>query len=174
MTDYKSYNTERLIIKPTTVEDADFIFQILNMPKWIQNIGDRNVKSVDDAKDYITTKMQPQLERLGYSNYTVIRERDNAKIGICGLYDRAGLEGLDIGFAFLPPYERMGYAFEAAEKIKNIAFKELGIKSISAITSKTNVASQKLLVKLGFDSMGITKLPDDSEELLLYKIEHIE
>lgn len=115
--------------------------------------------------------MQPQLERLGYSNYTLVRKIDNVKIGTCGLYDREGLEGIDIGFAFLPEYERKGFAFEAANKIKNVAFNEFGIKVISAITTKNNVSSQKLLEKLGLELTGTTKLPNDNEELLLYKIE---
>lgn len=136
MVAYKNFETERLFIKPTSEEDAEFIFELLNTPKWIKNIGDRNIRSVESAKDYIVTKMQPQLERLGYSNYTLVSKVGNVKIGSCGLNDRVGLEGIDIGFAFLPEYERKGFAFEAAHKIKNVAFNELGIKAISAITKK--------------------------------------
>jgi len=169
MAEYKTFETERLLIKPTSVKDAQLIYEILNSPKWIENVGDRNIKSVENAKDYILTKMQPQLERLGYSNYTIVHKNNNVKIGICGLYDREGLEGIDIGFAFLPEYERKGFAFEAAYKIKNAALNEFGIKIISAITSKNNVSSQKLLEKLGLELTGTTKLPNDNEELLLYK-----
>jgi len=168
---YKTFKTERLIIRPTSEEDAEFIFELLNTPKWIKNIGDRNVNSVEIAKDYILNKMQPQLERLGYSNYTLIRKSDNVKIGTCGLYDRDGLDGIDIGFAFLPDYEGNGFGFEAADKIKNVAFNEFGIKVISAITTKNNVSSHKLLEKIGLELTGTTKLPNDNEELLLYKIE---
>jgi len=171
MPQYKTFETERLIITPTSVVDADFIFELLNTPKWIKNIGDRNVKSAEDAKDYILNKMQPQLIRLGYSNYTLIRKVDNVKIGACGLYDREGLEGVDIGFAFLPKYEKKGFAFEAADKIKNAAFNDFGINVISAITAKYNIPSQKLLEKLGLELVGTTILPGEEEELLLYKIE---
>ena len=168
---YKTFETERLIIKPTSEEDAAFIFELFNSPKWLKNIGDRNITSPDMAKDYILTKMQPQLERLGFSNYTLIRKMDHVKIGCCGLYDREGLEGIDIGFAFLPEYEGKGYAFEAADKLKNVAFNELGLHTISAITSKHNVSSQRLLEKLGLALAGTTILPNNDEELLLYKIE---
>lgn len=171
MSQNKTFETERLILKPTSEEDAEFIFELLNTPKWIKNIGDRNIKSVETAKDYILNKMQPQLERLGYSNYTLIRKIDLVKIGSCGLYDREGLEGIDIGFAFLPKYEGKGFAYEAANNVKNVAFNELGIKVISAITTKTNISSQKLLEKLGLELTGTTKLPNDTKELLLYKIE---
>jgi len=171
MSKYKIYETERLILKPTSEEDAEFILELVNSPKWIEFVGERDVKTVESAREYIRTRMLPQLERLGYSNCTVIRKVDNYKIGTCGLYDREGIEGVDIGFAFLPDYEKKGYAFEAASKIKNVAFDELGLTKINAITVKENISSQKLLEKLGLKLSGITNIPNDDEELLLYKIE---
>ena len=168
---YKSFETERLIIRPTSESDSEFIFELLNTPKFLKHIGDRNIKTVENAKDYIKGKMIPQLERLGYSNYTLIRKIDNQKIGTCGLYDREGLKGIDIGFAFLPEYEKKGFAFESSNRLKEAAFNEFDIKTISAITIKDNISSQKLLEKLGLKLTGTTKLPNDDEELLLYKIE---
>jgi RimJ/RimL family protein N-acetyltransferase len=137
----------------------------------MQYIGDRDVKTVEDAVNYIKTRMLSQLERLGYANYTLVRKEDKQKIGTCGLFDREGLEGIDIGFAFLPAYEKKGYAFEAASRIKEAAFDEFGIKMISAITTKDNLSSQRLLEKLGLKLTGTTQLPDDDEELLVYKAE---
>ncbi|RDV15413.1 N-acetyltransferase [Pontibacter diazotrophicus] len=169
MSPYKSFETERLIIRPTSEEDAPFIFELLNTPKWIEYIGDRNVKSVADAKDYIRTKIQPQLEKLGYSNYTIIRKADGVKLGVCGLYDREGLEGIDIGFAFLPEHERNGYAFESANEIKRVGVEEFGISQIRAITTKDNIASQKLLERLGLQFKKMVLLPNEDEELLLYE-----
>lgn len=77
---YKSFQTVRLILEPTSEKDAPFIFELMNTPKWIKYIGDRNVNSIEEAKEYIINKMQPQLEKLGYSNYTVIRKVDNVKL----------------------------------------------------------------------------------------------
>ena len=168
MSSYKSFETERLIIRPTNIEDAAFIFELMNSPKWLKNIGQRNLNSIDDAKNYINQKMIPQLEKLGYTNNTVIRKSDQVKIGTCGLYSREGLEGVDIGFAFLPQYEKMGYAFEAANKLMQIAFPEFGIKKINAITIKENIASQKLIEKLGLTFQKVIKLPNDPEDLMLY------
>ena len=96
----------------------------------------------------------------------MIRKEDNAKIGVCGLYDRDGLEGIDIGFALLPNYEKQGYAFEAADKIKIAAFNEFKINLISAITTKANTASQKLLEKLGLKLSGTTTIPNDTEKII--------
>ena len=144
-----SFETERLLLKPTSEEDAVFILALMNTPKWLQYIGDRKVRSLEDAKEYIKTKMLPQLKRLGFSNYTIIRKSDQVKVGTCGLYDREGLEGIDIGFALLPEYERQGYAFEAAYKLKDVALHKFNIQPINAITSKGNSSSQRLLEKLG-------------------------
>ncbi|ADQ78878.1 GCN5-related N-acetyltransferase [Paludibacter propionicigenes WB4] len=168
----KTILTERLILKPTIEEDAEFIFELLNTPKWLKFIGDRNVNSSIDAAEYIKTRMLPQLERLGYGNYTVVRTSDNVKIGTCGLFDREGLEGIDIGFAFLPGYEGQGYGFESANKLKEVAFEEFGIKEMNAITSKENINCQKLLEKLGLKLKGTTILPNEKEELLLYGIKN--
>jgi len=166
----KIFKTDRLILRPTSEEDAAFILELLNTPKWLKYIGDRNVNTVKSAKEYIKNKILPQLIKLGYSNYTIIRKSDNIKIGSCGLYDREGLEGIDLGFAFLPEYEKKGYAFESANKLINVAFNEFGINEISAITTKDNIASQKLLEKLGLIFIKTTNIPNDEEELLLYKL----
>lgn len=171
MTKYKTFETERLLLKPTLEEDAAFIFELLTMPKWIKYIGDRNIKTVEDAKDYIKIKMLPQLNKLGYGNYTLILKEDNGKIGTCGLNDREGYDGVDIGFALLPEYEKKGYGYESANKLIQVAFNELGLTKINAITSKKNLSSQALLKKLGLQLNGTTKLPGEEEDSLLYTIQ---
>lgn len=167
---FKSFETPRLIIRPTYPEDDAFIFELLNTPKWLKYIGNRNVRSVEDGRQYILIKMIPQLERLGFSNYTVIKKEDRTRIGTCGLYDREGLEGVDIGFAFLPEHEKQGYAFEAVNRIKKAALEDFGLNQINAITLKTNLDSQKLLEKLGMEFDSIITLPNEEDELMLYKL----
>ena len=163
-------NTIRLILKPTSVDDAKFILKLLNTPKWLKYIGDRKVKNSQDAKEYITSKIRPQIEKLGYGNYTVIRKSDNVKVGTCGLYDREGLSGVDIGFAFLPEFEQHGYAYEGSKKLLDVGFSDFGIKQVNAITLPNNKASQKLLEKLGLQFIKMIKLPHDENELMLYQM----
>lgn len=138
---YKSFQTDRLQLKPTGLADAAFIQELVNTPKWKKFIGDRNINSVSDAEAYIESRILPQLERLGFAHYTMIRKLDGKKIGACGLYDREGLEGVDIGFALLPPYEGLGYAYEGAERIKQAALEEFKVTALSGITRKDNLAS---------------------------------
>jgi uncharacterized protein (TIGR02145 family) len=161
--------TARLELRPTSEEDAAFILELLNSPKWIQNIGNRQVQTMEDAKKYIQERMLPQVERLGFGNFTLVRIEDGKKVGTCGLYDREGLEGVDIGFALLPAYERMGYAFESAQKLMQLAEQQWNLPMVQGITIKNNTASQKLLEKLGLQFIEYMHLPNDAEELMLYR-----
>lgn len=165
---YNTYDTKRLHLRPTTLADAPFIVELLNTPKWLQNIGDRNIKTVEAAETYIQEKMILQLERLGFSNYTVMRKSDGAKMGSCGLYDREGLSGVDIGFAFLPQFEKQGYAFEAAQVVMNAAIHDFNLTEVKGITAKENIASQKLLKKIGLSFNKMITLPGDEEEIMLF------
>lgn len=162
--------TERLLLVPTSEEDASFIMELVNTPKWLKYIGDRNIESVEDARNYICEKMLPQEKRLGFGNFTVVRKSDQRRLGTCGIYDREGLTGFDIGFAFLPEFEGKGYAYEAANELLKVAFSKFGLNEISAITTKENIASQKLLEKLGLTFQKMTTIPNDSEDLMLYSI----
>jgi len=169
MENYQSYETEHLILKPTTVEDATFFLELYNTPDWIKYIGDRNIKTKEDAATFIRKKIMPQFERVGYSNYTVIQKSDGAKIGSCGLYDRDGLEGVDIGFAFLPDYYKQGYGFESAAKIKELAFQKFNLTKLKAITVHYNVASINLLIKLNFLFVLTKYKPVGSKLVLICK-----
>lgn len=167
---YQTFETPRLILRPCEEKDSRFIYQLLNTEKWLQYIGDRGVYSEEEARAYIREKMYPQLKKEGYGNYVVVRKTDNAKIGTCGLFDRDGLEGIDIGFAFLPEFEGHGYAFEAAEKMKTVGILQFGIKNITAITAKENLRSQRLLEKLRLKFTRHVTLPNDNEEIMYYEM----
>lgn len=170
MTNLPYIETERLLLKAIDQSDAAFECELLNTPKFIAYIGDRNVRSEDEAAVYIKEKMLPQFERLGYGNYVVIRKDDNIKLGTCGLFGREGLDGIDIGFAFLPQYEGYGYAFEAASRLKEEAFSKFGLHTICAITTVDNTSSRRLIEKLGLQFIKIIKLEGDDTELMYYEL----
>lgn len=166
---HREFETERLLIRPTVEQDAELIFQLMNTPKFLKYVGDRGLNSIGDAKKYIQNKMLPQLHSHGYSSYSLITKTTDEKIGTCGLYNRDGVDGIDIGFGLLPQYEGVGYAFEAAFRLMKAAFEDFEIEEIKAITSKENIASQRLLKKLGLEMVGVTKLPNEDHEILLYQ-----
>ena len=169
MKKYKTFETERLLIRTTSEADAGFIFELMTSPKWLANIGNRGIHTVVEAEMYIRQKMLVQLERLGFGNYTIIRKTDGAKLGTCGLHDREGLNGIDIGYAFLERYQRQGYAFEAASRMKQAAFDDFLFTELYAITTHTNLPSQRLLEKLGMQYETTVQLANDPAELRLYR-----
>jgi len=170
MSRYKTFETKRLFIRPSCLEDAPFYLELYNTPKWIEYIGDRNIKTVKDSEEHIKAKILPQLETTGFSNYTVIRKSDKTFLGTCGLYDREGIEGVDIGFAFLPEYERQGYAFESASILIQEAMPHFNLTKVSGITVEENIASQKLLEKLGLQFSKMIRIPNDDAPLMLYEL----
>lgn len=165
------YETERLIIRPMSLDDAAFIFELYNRPKFIQYIGDRHIKTLTDAENYIQNRFLPQFEKLGFGNYLVVTKDKNEKIGGVGIFEREGLDILDIGFSLLEEYEGKGYAYEAAMKVKSIGMDDFGLKKISAITSKDNFSSQKLIERLGLQFKNHVTLPEDEEELMYFETE---
>lgn len=170
MKPYKTYETDRLLIRPTDEDDAPFIFELMTSPQWLKNIGSRGIHTVDEAREYIRVKMLPHLERLGFGNYTVVRKTDGACVGTCGLNDRPGLDGIDIGYAFLERYQRQGYAFEAAQRIKQAAFDDFSLTGLLAITTFENLPSQRILEKLGMRCIGSVYIEKDPKQLKLYQI----
>lgn len=164
-----SYETERLILKPAEVQDADFFLELYNMPSFIQYIGDRNLRTKEDAENYIKSRFIPQIEKLGFGNYVVILKEDHTKIGAVGIFEREGLDVLDIGFSFLEKYEGKGYAYESANKLKEVAATDFGVHKISAITTKDNFSSQKLIERLGLKFQKMVTIPEDVVELMYYE-----
>lgn len=163
--------TDRLNLKLASMEDAPFFLELYNTPTFIQFIGDKNLRSLEDARSYVQNRFLPQIERLGYGNYLIIRKEDGAKIGSVGIFEREGLDVQDIGFSFLEEFQGKGYGYEAASKLLETAFTDFGCSKISAITSKENIASQSLIQKLGLKYLKTVQLPDDTEVLLYYEIE---
>ena len=168
---YKSFETERLVLKPFEVSDAAFLLTLLNSPKWLQFIGDRNVHTEEEAVDYIKVRMISQLERLGFGNNLVIRKEDNTPMGACGLYERPGLPMVDIGFAFLPEFEGKGYGYEAASCLMQAGKEVFNLKKVCAIATRENTVSQKLLGKLGLLFVKNILMEGDKEELMYYEKE---
>lgn len=162
--------TKRLQIKPVAIEDAEFIFKLLNSKSWIQNIGDRDVKTIEQAQKYIEDRMLPQLQEKGYGNNVVQLLSTGETIGATGIYHRPGLEIPDIGFAFLEEHLGKGYGSESSFHVMKTGFEKYDIPAMSAITLPTNIASMRLLEKLGMKYVKMVQLPDDEEELMYFEI----
>lgn len=154
--------TERLILRRLTVKDAAFIHALVNDPDWLRFIGDRGVRTIGDARAYIRNGPSRMYETYGFGLYAVVRQEDEAPIGLAGLIKRDTLPEMDLGFAFLAAYRGRGYGREAALAVLAEAREAFGLKRILAITSLDNERSIKLLESLGFRfERVIRQTPED-------------
>jgi len=161
--------TKRLTLRPVTLQDAPFILKLLTSKGWLDNIGDRSVYTLDDARGYITEKLLPTYEHPGCGPMLCVLKSDGTIIGNTGVYSRPGLDTPDFGFAFLEAYHGQGYAYEAS--VSNLAYAVAhGHTELLAITLPTNEPSLSLLGRLGFErEPELIRLPGDEEELVLLR-----
>lgn len=167
----KILETERTILREINEPDAEFILDLLNQPSFIRYIGDRNVRSVDEAREFIESRFKESYKKFGFGLWTVESKTTDEAMGICGFVKRDGLPDADIGFAFLPQHEKKGYAFESAAAVMKYGREVLNLGRVLAITSKDNESSGRLLAKLGFKFERLISLSDDAEELKLFSSE---
>ena len=162
------YQTERLLVRRFTVDDAPFILTLLNEPSFLRYIGDKKVRTLEDARQYILHGPVASYERNGFGLCLVELKEAHTPIGMCGLLKREELPDPDIGFAFLPAFWNKGFAFEAAAAVLHEARERLGLEGILAITSLDNEASIKLLQRLGFKFDKVVRLSPDGEQVKLF------
>jgi RimJ/RimL family protein N-acetyltransferase len=160
--------TNRLVIAELATTDAPFILELVNSPGWLQYIGDRGIKDIPGAENYILNGPMASYKKYGHGLYLVTLKETGERIGICGILKRDTLEHADIGFAFLPQYFGKAYAYEAASAVLEHAKKITGLKKILAITLEENHRSASLLTKLGLVFEKKIQLPNDKEELMLF------
>jgi RimJ/RimL family protein N-acetyltransferase len=160
--------TGRLLLRWLTPGDAEFIRELVNEPSWIEYIGDKGVRTREDAARYLESGPLAMYRKLGYGLYCVESKERGQPIGICGLIKRETLDDVDIGFAFLPRYWGHGYAFESASAVMSYGRSVLGMSRVVAILSQSNERSRKLLGALGFAFERMISMPPGGEELLLY------
>jgi ribosomal-protein-alanine N-acetyltransferase len=161
--------TERLSLRRLTTDDAPFILELLNDPAFLQFIGDKGVRNLEDARQYILQGPMLSYETLGFGLYLVTLKGTDTPIGICGLIKRDALEDVDIGFAFMPDFRSSGYGSESALAVRDYGMNVLGLKRLLAITNPDNVGSIKVLEKIGLKFDRLIRLTPESEEIRLYR-----
>jgi RimJ/RimL family protein N-acetyltransferase len=164
----KILETKRLILRQMNVDDDEFIFELVNEPAFIRNIGDKGVRTIEDARDYILTGPVASYAKFGFGLYAVELAEMGAPIGICGLLKRDSLEDVDIGFAFLEKFWGKGFAYESAAAVMGYGRGALGIKRIVAITSPDNEGSIRVLSKLGLRFEKMIRMPGSDEDTRLF------
>ncbi|MEZ5012728.1 MAG: GNAT family N-acetyltransferase [Chitinophagales bacterium] len=159
--------TERLLLRPFTQEDAAFVLELVNTEGWLKNIGDRGVHTLEDAEAYLQTRIISAYEKYGYGLNALIQKTDDTLIGMVGLVNRDSLQHPDLGFAVLPAYMGKGYTTEIAQVVLEYADEVLDIAELSAITIPENMPSRRVLEKCGFQLSG-EMTEANGDRLLVY------
>ncbi len=160
--------TERLVLRYFRADDADFVVRLLNEPSFIEYIGDKGVRTIEEAIQYLLTGPMDSYERFGYGLNMVELKDTGEPIGMCGLVRREILEDADIGYAFLEKYWSNGYAKESVEAVLEHARNTLRLDRIVAIVTPENHSSIKLLEKVGLTFERMIRMSDDDEELQFF------
>jgi RimJ/RimL family protein N-acetyltransferase len=160
--------TERLVLRRLSIADAEFIFRLVNEPSWLRFIGDRGVRTLDDACGYILKGPVDMYDRFGFGLYQVELKGEGVPIGICGLVKRDFLDDFDIGFALFPAFWGQGYAYEAASAVMAYVKDALGLKRVVAIVLQDNRSSIKLLEKIGLKFERMIRSSEKGPEFMLY------
>jgi RimJ/RimL family protein N-acetyltransferase len=160
-------DTVRMRLRKLNLDDAEFILKLLNEAGFLRYIGDKGVRTLTDAREYILKGPMDSYERNGFGLFAACL-RDGTPIGICGLVRREGLSDPDVGFAFLTQYWSRGYAVESAAAVLSHARRDLNIARVVAITSIDNWGSIAVLEKIGLKFEGMIRLTEQSEELKLF------
>lgn len=163
--------TDRLTLSRLSGDDAGFILGLVNEPAFVRYIGDKGVRTLDDAREYLMTGPVASYEQHGFGMYRVGLTEAAVPIGICGLIRRDGLEDVDIGFAFLPEFWGRGYATESARAVMDHEPGRFGLRRVVAITDPDNIASMRVVENLGFRFEGLVRLPGDDVEIKLFGID---
>ncbi|NHM06009.1 GNAT family N-acetyltransferase [Flavobacterium sp. CYK-4] len=163
----KKFETERLILREFTLEDAEFVLKLLNSKGWLRFIGERNVKTIADAQNYLANGPMQHYQKHGFGLWLVLL-KDTTPIGMCGILKRDSLDLPDLGFCLLPEYHAKGFAYESAKAAMDVGQTFFGIEKFCAITLPENHASIRLLEKLGFVLAKAIQFPDSNEVLSLY------
>jgi RimJ/RimL family protein N-acetyltransferase len=165
------FHTPRLTLRPLTLADAPFILELLNDPDWLRYIGDRGVRTLDDARAYLHNGPIASYARNGFGLMRVELKDGATPIGMCGLIRRAELDDVDLGFAFLPAFRGQGYATEASAAVLAHGHDTLGLTRIVAITTQDNAGSMTVLRKLGFQFERLMSWPAEEAKLNLFAVE---
>ena len=147
-------STPRLRIRRMSLDDAPLMLAVLTDPDFVRFVGDRGVRDLAAASQYLADGALAEYARFGYGMFAVERRDDAASIGICGVMQRPFLPAPDLGYAMLPPFRGRGYMREAAIAVRDHARDALLLPELLAVASKQNVASNKLLESLGFRLRG--------------------
>lgn len=163
--------TDRLSLSRLSYDDCEFIFELVNEPSFRRYIGDKGVRNLHDAGEYLKKGSIDHYQKHGFGLYRVSRKTDGCPLGICGLVKRDEFDCPDLGFAFMQAYWSNGYAYESSVAVLDYGWRDLGLKRIIAMADSENNSSTRLLNKLGFEFERMARMPGETVDVRLYALE---
>ena len=160
--------TDRLTLRWFGESDAAFVLELVNEPSWIANIGDRNVRTLDDARAFIAERLVRSYWQNGHGLWAIERRSDGELLGMCGLVDRDSLPAIDVGYALVPRFWGHGYAREAASASLRYAREVLEAARVLAIVQPENQPSIRVLESVGMVRVGSHRIEGEGVELALF------
>jgi RimJ/RimL family protein N-acetyltransferase len=164
----KVLETQRLNLRQITIDDAEFVIELVNEPAYIRNIGDKGVRNIAGARKYLLDGPIDSYQRFGFGLYLVELKDSHLPIGMCGLLKRESLDDVDIGYAFLERFWSKGYGFESTSAVLEHSRNTIGLKRIVAVISPGNQSSIALIEKLGFKFEKKLRLAGYDEDSMLF------
>jgi len=163
--------TQRLKFREANEADAAFFLKLMNEPDYHRYIGNRQISDLTKAANYVREKLIQSYRSNGFGLWLVTRLSDGEPLGICGIVERDGFDGPDLGYAFLAEHGGSGFAREAAHAVQKHAERELELTQLLAIVTPDNSRSVKLLQKLGFTRSDEMAFPgtDDLVDIYCWK-----
>ncbi len=168
MSEAATIETERLQLRWLTLDDADLMLAVWNDPAFIRYVGDRGIRTIDEAHDAMSTGVLQLYEKYGYGPFRMALKDDDTAMGICGLFKRDNLDDPDIGYGVLPEHCGKGYAYEASCAVLEYARSDLRLERLIAMISPENQASIGLIGKLGFRFERMHRVQDEEDEACIY------
>lgn len=161
--------TERLVLRHFTLEDTDLVLRLLNEPSFLENIGDKGVRTKEQAEAYLRDGPIRSYEKNGFGAYLLALRESGEPIGLCGLIRRDQFPDPDVGYALLPEHWNRGYAHEAAAAAMEHGRRDHGLTKIIALVKPGNAGSIRVLEKLGLAYSGLVRMEPDGVEAALYE-----
>jgi ribosomal-protein-alanine N-acetyltransferase len=143
----QSLRTERLLLRMFAEEDSEGLMRLLSDAETAKFIG--GTKSHDQARDS-AIRMRDAFAQRGWGTLAVVVEDTGDCIGYCGVRPLPCTPDVELAFALERSCWRRGYATEAAAAALGAAFRFLPFESIVGTVYPDNLASQRVLEKLGF------------------------
>ena len=163
--------TPRTLLRLLAEDDAPFVVELLNDPDFLKFIGDKGVRTMDDAKAYVRNGPMASYATYGFGLFLVVRKADRIPIGFCGLLQREYLPVPDIGYAFLPAHRGAGFAVESDTAVLEYGRRTHGLSRVMAMTHPDNVGSIRVLERLGLNFDRRFRPETDPHDVLLFERE---